>query len=380
MNMEQENKRKIRRTLLIVIPIIVILTIYLFWGVEGLSIASGLISVIGILLLPGILKSDSGCALFFIVVIIAAIFGSISYGLSCIEHQGPLLAEKIKHKREATLLYEQIVSKPTINLCETFVKKYYDVNQVDDVRKVWLSLLVKESERYDYFNNKTANYDNRNPICGLMKFSEINQNASLLGKVKSQISYICDSLYDVADKKSTEEAWTLYRLIVPSDYHKDSWAKIEEIKNREWNTDAKAWGMATSLNTIEAYRKYSDMYPYGAHRSQAEKKIIDLEVAAIYAGDHGTLPAMDRTWYGNGPTSHITVENDTQYTLTLRYSGVDSKKLVIPAGQTSSVDLKNGTYKIAASVSAYNVRSYAGTENLTGGSYSVSYYISSYRY
>jgi hypothetical protein len=67
MNMEQENKRKIRRTLLIVIPIIVILTIYLFWGVEGLSIAFGLISVIGILLLPGILKSDSGCALFFIV-------------------------------------------------------------------------------------------------------------------------------------------------------------------------------------------------------------------------------------------------------------------------------------------------------------------------
>ena len=155
---------------------------------------------------------------------------------------------------------------------------------------------------------------------------------------------------------------------------------MEEIKNRKWNTDAKAWGMATSLNTIEAYRKYSDMYPYGEHRSQAEKKIIDLEVAAIYAGDHGTLPAMDRTRFGSGPMSHVTVENDTPYTLTIRYSGVDSKKLVIPAGKTSSVSLTNGTYKIAASVSAYDVRSYAGSEILSGGSYDVSYYISSYRY
>lgn len=36
----------------------------------------------------------------------------------------------------------------------------------------------------------------------------------------------------------------------------------------------------------------------------------------------------------------------------------------------------NGSYRIAASVSASNVSRYAGTESLNGGSYEVEYYIS----
>ena len=58
----------------------------------------------------------------------------------------------------------------------------------------------------------------------------------------------------------------------------------------------------------------------------------------------------------------------------------DSKRLVINAGGTKSVRLKNGQYRVAASVSAANVSNYAGSENLNGGSYNVDYYISTYRY
>ena len=46
----------------------------------------------------------------------------------------------------------------------------------------------------------------------------------------------------------------------------------------------------------------------------------------------------------------------------------------------TSIGLKNGKYRVAASVSASNVSNYAGNENLQGGNYSVDYYISTYRY
>ena len=89
---------------------------------------------------------------------------------------------------------------------------------------------------------------------------------------------------------------------------------------------------------------------------------------------------MDKTSYGSGPTSYISVTNSTSYTLTLLYSGPDSKRLVISPRASASVTLKNGHYRVAASVSASNVRNYAGSENLSGGSYSVDYYISQSRF
>ena len=68
------------------------------------------------------------------------------------------------------------------------------------------------------------------------------------------------------------------------------------------------------------------------------------------------------------------------YILTILYSDRDSKRLVIEPNRSKSIRLKNGQYRTAASVSAYNVSNYAGKENLRGGSYSVDYYIStSYR-
>ena len=135
-----------------------------------------------------------------------------------------------------------------------------------------------------------------------------------------------------------------------------------------------------SENSILAYSKYKSLYPNGAHIDICEKKLIDLEVSLVYAGEHGHLPTMEQTGYGSGSTSYITVTNSTSYTLTLLYSGPDSKRMVISAGGTSSVRLKNGNYRIAASVSAYNVSKYAGNESLQGGFYSVDYYISTYRY
>ena len=100
----------------------------------------------------------------------------------------------------------------------------------------------------------------------------------------------------------------------------------------------------------------------------------------LFAGDHGSLPGMDKTSYSSSGKNTISVRNDTQYTLTLLYSGPDSKRLVLSPRSSGTVYLPNGSYRVAASVAAANVRSYAGTETLTGGSYDVSYYISTSRF
>lgn len=186
--------------------------------------------------------------------------------------------------------------------------------------------------------------------------------------------------YQKALDSETVEGWELYKILVSEKYWRDADQRIEDINSRLWGTDSQAWKTAQKQNTLTAYNRYLELFPKSAHAKAADKKVIDLSVTNIFAGDHGTLPGMDRTSYSSSGSNIITVSNDTQYTLTLLYSGPDSKRLVLSPRSSGSVRLPNGTYRVAASVAATNVRSYAGTETLSGGGYDVSYYISSSRY
>lgn len=186
--------------------------------------------------------------------------------------------------------------------------------------------------------------------------------------------------YQKALDSETVEGWELYKILVSEKYWRDADQRIEDINSRLWGTDSQAWKTAQKQNTLTAYNRYLELFPKGAHAKAADKKVIDLSVTNIFAGDHGTLPGMDKTSYSSSGSNIITVSNDTQYTLTLLYSGPDSKRLVLSPRSSGSVRLPNGTYRVAASVAATNVRSYAGTETLSGGGYDVSYYISSSRY
>ena len=78
----------------------------------------------------------------------------------------------------------------------------------------------------------------------------------------------------------------------------------------------------------------------------------------------------------NDGYSKITITNDTNYTLTIRYSGAkDSEKAIISTKQTKSIKVLNGYYTVTASVNAGSVDNYVGHENLQNGNYSISYYI-----
>lgn len=375
-----ETRSKILKwTLWVTIPLLILLVIYLIWGVRGFAVGCTIVAFIsGFAAFGAMQDKDGGCGTFFICAAIAAVFGFSAAGLN-------EWADKIEDENKSKNLYEQIINNPSEESCKKYIQQFSNTDAANKVRDIWLGLLLNDAKVFDYDSfegsslySSSSNTDN--PIKKLQEFISKNDGTVYGNKAQSAIESICDSLYRVADKKSTESGWRQYQRLVPTDYFKDSESKIEDIANQAWNTESKAWQMALSENNISAYSKYKSLYPKGAHIDICEKKLIDLEVSRVYAGEHGSLPSMDRTGYGGGSTSYITVTNSTSYTLTLLYSGPDSKRLVISAGGTSSVRLKNGNYRVAASVSASNVSNYAGNENLQGGNYSVDYYISTYRY
>jgi outer membrane protein assembly factor BamD (BamD/ComL family) len=130
--------------------------------------------------------------------------------------------------------------------------------------------------------------------------------------------------------------------------------------------------------TLVAYKRFLQRNPDDSRRAIIEKKLIDLEVAEIAAKNPGSLPPAQRT--NADPSSRfaeICIENGTSYELTVRYSGQDSKKISISAGEASALKLPIGAYTVAASVSAANVRDYLGKDALQGGEYSSRFYIRS---
>ncbi len=200
-------------------------------------------------------------------------------------------------------------------------------------------------------------------------------NPTYKEQAQARVTELIDSLYCEAERINTFIGWDEYQNSVSSDDYRDSDERKSAVDIR-WNSDSNAWATALSLNNIAGYEKYLSLFPNGKHRRDADKKVIDMTVASTFAGDHGTLPEMDQVGYGGGSTSHVSVTNRTSYTLSFMYSGKESKRLVLSPNSTGTVRLKNGSYRIAASVSASNVNKYAGAETLNGGFYEVEYYIS----
>lgn len=165
-------------------------------------------------------------------------------------------------------------------------------------------------------------------------------------------------------------------------YEDDRLKEVEKaMEERDWRSEDTAWKRASAINTKDSYERYIGMYPYGAHRADADARLIDIQVNDAFKKDHGNLPGMKYVAPDeDSPTSTIVIENDTGYPLTVMYSGTESKSITIAPGFRQSITVKNGSYRIAASVPAPNIRPFAGTENLTGGRYETGYVVVPSRY
>ncbi len=172
---------------------------------------------------------------------------------------------------------------------------------------------------------------------------------------------------------NTLEGYLDFQQKFPTSRHNDEAQEMIDALQME-----KDWQQAQEENSIAAYRSFIAAYPGTPYAQQAESRIIDLEVGNIFSGEHSTLPEAQLVASDGSGINTIEIENRTDYTLTVRYSGSQSKRLVLRPRSEGSVKLVNGRYRITASVSSSAVVPFAGTQTLEGGTYSSVYYISGY--
>ena len=182
--------------------------------------------------------------------------------------------------------------------------------------------------------------------------------------------------YENALRINTIDGWNKYLVYVPEDFHFDAQFKYDSLFNAIWGTEESAWKYVCEVNTVEDYEYYEKLFPQGKHHKEAENKAVSLRVDFIFGGKHGINPPLEKISNRNSRLSIVRITNSTSYTLTVYYSGAEGKRAILSSFETQDVELKNGIYRIAASVDASDVLPYAGTEDLTGGNYEVEYYIS----
>ena len=265
--------------------------------------------------------------------------------------------------------YEKTKAFNSITAYEKFLERYPD-SKYSRIARDELKVLYEDRAW------KNANY--YNTISRYKIFISEYPKSKYISRAEKKIQAI-----------EEEQAWNHSRLI-NSTFAYDNFLKsypkskfAYEARNRIKNLkEEKDWYNTEKVGSIGAYKNHIKKYPYGKYSTKAKKKIIDLEVDEIFEGDHGTLPPMNQvsTRYNYATTNKLEIFNDTKYILTVRYSGPESKKAVIYPRKKSTITLKNGSYRITASVNAASVQNYAGTEKLEGGEYSEKFYIKTISY
>jgi len=294
-----------------------------------------------------------------VVIILLVILGT-TVTRSCVENN------KLEKKEKAE--YEIVIKTNTDSAYIAYMKAHTDEIVLNAYRDSAIFAYMKSRSKEIVLNT------NRHKDSAYVAYMEENSNKKYIEEIDSIFwkRTLISSDFDYYIKNVPE-------LDINEKHFSAAKDSLIQIEERKWKTDLEAWKRAQEINTSVSYKKYIEKYPNGIGLKQAQKLVIDKEVDDIFGGDYGVLPTMDKTSRGQGKTSNITVYNNTSYTLTLRYSGNERKKIEILSQSRENILLKNGKYRIAASVNAA-VRSFAGTETLTGGSYNVEYYITTTRY
>ena len=273
--------------------------------------------------------------------------------------------------------------KNRIGYYETYLEKYpngrYATEAYDAIVKLWDEIEFRDFQKIPL----TVGDDDRYYKSAIITYNDLiaeHSDPTFRAKLQNKMESKCRAQYDNALQLNTLDGWAHYLTHAPDGFKFDAQDRYDVLHSEKWGTEQNAWTYACEMNTAQVYEEYESLYPNGKHFKAAEKRAVRLRVDNIFGSNHGSLPAMNKTGYGQGSSSTVIVENATSYVLTVYYSGTDGKRLIIQPHGRQSVVLINGQYRIAASVSDKSVRSFAGSETLTGGEYNVKYYIQTTKY
>ena len=308
---------------------------------------------------------------FFVLLFLPGIF---NFGfITC------LLAQNLSIPETISYLNTQFSSCPEYTTIKTITTNYYTIHssiKVNEFGEIIIREEYKGSDSFITFTsfnprdinvNKIINYPcptneviplicKKNDKC-IKSWADYSKEKNAKyeeysafgwGKNCNNSNQICNALlYLIQEVKSSETF--KQRLIKSPDPFDKPYEKrsifVETEEGREWEHTKKK-------NNISSYRNFLQIHPNSKYVSIAKKKIIDLEVDEIMKGDFGILPKMTNTSINNyySKTVNILITNGTPYNLTIRYSGEISKKVSLSAGQTRTIYLTEGNYRVAASV------------------------------
>ncbi|MDC0048744.1 hypothetical protein OAL09_05320 [Verrucomicrobia bacterium] len=207
----------------------------------------------------------------------------------------------------------------------------------------------------------------RNQIDGFRNYLKVYPDGYYINEAEAKSSEIADDIWEgLSASRSEDEIREFIR-----EYPETSQLDAVEVRIQELYND---WSWVRVKDDLQSYKRFAMNFPEHAQMAWINKRIIDLEVREIASGKYGALPKAQPV-SGGGAKAMITIKNNTSYTLTIRYSGPDSKKVSVSRRSSTVVNLIPGAYKVAASVDAANVTNYYGERSLKGGKHNTSYYI-----
>lgn len=256
--------------------------------------------------------------------------------------------------------YQWVVLQDSVPAYENFVAKYpatdYAYSARERIRTLKEDSVWQDAHRL-------------NSIGKLRAYLRTYPDGKYVAAAKAQRAELADQQWQPLANSRSENAIRKFL----KDYPETTKIKDAEKRIQQLYDD---FNWVQEQGSVEAYRRYLERNPHAANRPAIEKKVIDLEVAAIAAGDHGDLPKAQHIRSDPGSLyAKVRIANDTGYALTVLYSGPDSKEIVIPVNSTDLLSLRVGAYAVAAHVPPANIRKYSGADEMQGGGYESRFYI-----
>ena len=230
-------------------------------------------------------------------------------------------------------------------------------NTIEKIKDDNLWSKIKNSEDISLFNQYLTNFPN-----GLHK------NAA---KHKLFVLEVLKPYWIKVDSSNNIKEIRAFLKEYPSgEFSNLAHQKLREIESSKWE-------LALLENTVNGFQAYLDEFPESKNSRMAKKKIIDLEVDQIFEEDHGYLPPMNTNTISDERflTNEIEIYNNTNYTLTVRYSGDKSVRIILTSKEKRTITLPNGNYRVTATVNTNNIQNYAGNDELIGSNYESEFYI-----
>ena len=202
----------------------------------------------------------------------------------------------------------------------------------------------------------------------------------------------------LCEEHQYDEALGKYVTII-KDYPDSDWASWEkgEILKpvpAKYLCDC-AVELGVSETAMRLYQAILDYHPESDYIAAAQKAMVDIGIALIMAGEHGTLPpATSKGSITAGGTAVIEVRNGTPYTLVVLFKGPETKVVYLrpdpdaeeyfirPFGGITeyteeTIKLSPGEYQIGARVSKTSIAPWYGTDSFQSNEqYSQIFYIS----